>query len=60
MNESKYKKYYYDTNNIQDNTIHSINRKELDYILVNEEQFSNMRNGVTKPTTRLRNNYATR
>ena len=56
MNESNYNTYDYYTINNQDNRIHSLNPKELDYNLVNEEQFSNTRKEVSKPNTRLRNN----
>ena len=52
MDESKYNTYNYE----QDTTMHSLNLKELDYNLVNEEQLSNTRKEVSKPTTRLRNN----
>ena len=59
MNEYNYKTYDYYTSNTHDNTIHSLNRNELDNNVVNEEQFSKTRNNVSNPTTRLRNKYAT-
>ena len=56
MNESKYKTYKYYTSNNQDTKL-SLNYKEFDYNVVNEEQFSKY--DVSKQNTRLRNKYST-
>ena len=60
MNESKYRSYTYDTSNNQENMIHSLNPKELDYNVVYDEQISNTRKNVLNPILRLRNMYDTR
>ena len=60
MNESKYTTYDYYTSNIQDNTINSLNPKEFDYNIVNNEHISISNKNISTPNTKLCNQYATR
>ena len=63
MNEYNYLNYY--SSNNQDHTIHSLDPKELDYNVLNDEQISKKRENViskliSKQNIRLRNKYPTR
>ena len=60
MNEYKYNTYDYYTINNKENTINSLNPKEFDYNIVNEEHFSNKRKNVSEPNTTFRNKYSTK
>ena len=58
MNESNYTSYNNYTS--QGTTINSLNPKELDYNLVNDENILNTRKIFLKQNTRLQNKYTTR
>ena len=60
MDDSNYMKYNYHTSINQDNTTNSLNIKELDYNLGNNDQFSNIESKVIIPNLRIRNKHATR
>ena len=58
MNESDYMKYNYNTSNIQNHIINSLNLKEEDYNIINDEHISNMRKNASNRI--IRNKYSTR
>ena len=60
MDESKYTTYDHYTSNNQDNIINSLNAKEMDYNIFNDEHISHNRKNVSKPNIRLRNKYPKR
>ena len=52
--------YNYFTSDIQDNTIHSINQKVVDYNISDKEYILNARNKASQENTRLKNKYSSR
>ena len=65
MNDYNYVNYNYYTGNNQDNAQYSLNQKQGDYKVVNDEPISNTEKSdiskiISKLNIKLRNKYATR